>query len=70
MAIVTYTPGFQHEDWVDNVDRVQAGGVNGFNVRFNTIEAEFQKIGDTMTAEWLEKAGASGKAVIDAYKAQ
>jgi hypothetical protein len=44
MAIVTYTPGFQHEDWVDNVDRVQAGGPNGFNLRFNTIEAEFQKI--------------------------
>src|SRR5262249_38267454 len=45
MAIVSYTPGFQHEDWVDNVDRVQAGGPNGFNIRFNAIEGEFQKIG-------------------------
>ena len=44
MAIVSYTPGFQHENWVDNVDRVQAGGPNGFNIRFNAIEGEFQKI--------------------------
>ena len=34
------------------------------------LKADFQKIGDTMTAEWLERAGASGKAVIDAYKAK
>jgi TRAP-type C4-dicarboxylate transport system substrate-binding protein len=26
------------------------------------------KIGDTLTADWLKKAGADGKAVIDAYK--
>ncbi len=30
MTIVSYTPTFQHEDWVDNRDRVQAGGSNGF----------------------------------------
>ena len=34
------------------------------------LKADFQKIGETMTAEWLERAGASGKAVIDAYRAQ
>jgi TRAP-type C4-dicarboxylate transport system substrate-binding protein len=33
------------------------------------LKADFEKIGDTMTKEWLEKAGAEGKAVIDAYKA-
>jgi hypothetical protein len=44
MATVVYTPAFQHEEWVDNVDRVTAGGANGFNVRFNSIEAEFQNI--------------------------
>jgi hypothetical protein len=48
MAIVSYTPSFQHEDWVDNVDRVQAGGANGFNVRFNAIEGEFQKLGQAV----------------------
>jgi TRAP-type C4-dicarboxylate transport system substrate-binding protein len=26
------------------------------------------KVGDTLTADWLKKAGANGKAVIDAYK--
>jgi TRAP-type C4-dicarboxylate transport system substrate-binding protein len=36
----------------------------------DTLKADFQKIGDTMTTEWLARAGASGKAVIDAYKAQ
>ena len=36
----------------------------------DTLKADFQKIGDTMTTEWLTRAGDSGKAVIDAYKAQ
>lgn len=44
MAVVSYNPRFQHEDWIDNVDRVQAGGDNGFNIRFNTIETEFQQL--------------------------
>ncbi len=32
------------------------------------LKADFQKIGDTMTAEWMNSAGADGKAVVDAYK--
>jgi len=32
------------------------------------LKADFQKIGETMTAEWLARAGDSGKAVVDAYK--
>jgi TRAP-type C4-dicarboxylate transport system substrate-binding protein len=31
------------------------------------LKAELKAIGDRMTAEWLEKAGAEGKAVLDAY---
>ncbi|MGK9230668.1 TRAP transporter substrate-binding protein [Inquilinus limosus] len=31
--------------------------------------AELVKIGDTMTQEWLAKAGADGQAIVDAYKA-
>jgi hypothetical protein len=27
-----------------------------------------KKVGDTMLKEWLDKAGAEGKAVVDAYK--
>ena len=32
------------------------------------VEAGFQSIGQTMSAEWLSKAGADGQAIIDAYK--
>jgi TRAP-type C4-dicarboxylate transport system substrate-binding protein len=32
------------------------------------LNADFKKIGDTMTAEWLDTAGADGKAVVDAYR--
>ncbi len=34
------------------------------------LKADFAKIGETMTEEWLAKAGDTGKAAIDAYKAQ
>ncbi|MBE9399022.1 TRAP transporter substrate-binding protein [Pontibacterium sp. N1Y112] len=32
------------------------------------LAADFKKIGDTMTAEWLEQAGDRGQAVLDAYR--
>jgi len=41
MDISPYTPSFSHTDWIDNRDRVQAGGDNGFNARFHALEAEF-----------------------------
>lgn len=41
---ITYNPVFQHTDYRDNIDRVAAGGPNGINIRFNTIEAEFQQL--------------------------
>ena len=41
---ITYTPQFAHADWQDLVDRVQAGGGNGFNRRFHDLEAEFTRI--------------------------
>ena len=31
------------------------------------LKADMKKVGDTMLKEWLEKAGAEGKAVLDAY---
>lgn len=39
-----YTRQFQHQDWVDFVDPVQAGGNNGLNGRFHGIEHEFDLI--------------------------
>lgn len=32
------------------------------------LEAGFKKIGESLTADWIKKAGAPGQAVIDAYK--
>ncbi|MGL4975687.1 MAG: TRAP transporter substrate-binding protein [Bosea sp. (in: a-proteobacteria)] len=32
------------------------------------LKAGFQKAGETLTADWLKKAGADGQAIIDAYK--
>lgn len=33
-----------------------------------SVKAALQKIGETMTEEWLASAGADGKAIIDAYR--
>jgi TRAP-type C4-dicarboxylate transport system substrate-binding protein len=43
---------------------------NGMNVAPPSaqLKADFQKIGATMTEEWLKTAGADGKAIIDAFK--
>ena len=32
------------------------------------LKADMKKVGDTMLQEWLQKAGAEGQAVVDAYK--
>jgi len=46
---ISYTRAFVHTDWVDNVDRVQAGGDAGFNGRFHGIEAEFDSLSGVVT---------------------
>lgn len=33
-----------------------------------TLNADFRKMGDTMLADWLKKAGPDGKAIVDAYR--
>jgi TRAP-type C4-dicarboxylate transport system substrate-binding protein len=45
---------------------------NGMTVEppSDQLEADFKSIGETMTQEWLQKAGDAGKAVIDAYRAE
>jgi TRAP-type C4-dicarboxylate transport system substrate-binding protein len=32
------------------------------------LASGFRKMGEQLTADWTKKAGASGQAVIDAYK--
>jgi hypothetical protein len=44
---ITFTRGFSHTDWVDNVDRVEAGGDNGFNGRFHSLESDLDTISNT-----------------------
>jgi TRAP-type C4-dicarboxylate transport system substrate-binding protein len=43
---------------------------NGMNVSPPSaqLKGDFQKIGATMTEEWLKTAGADGKAIVDAYR--
>ena len=31
------------------------------------LKSDFKKIGDTMAADWVKKAGPEGKAILDAY---
>jgi Chaperone of endosialidase len=49
MANITYKRSYQHQDWIDNQDIVQAGGERGFNVEFHGLEAEFDKISGVIT---------------------
>ncbi len=45
-----YTREFQHQDWIDFVDPVAAGGSNGFNERFHALEHEFDLIAAAITS--------------------
>ncbi len=51
---------------------VQELSKNGMTVgpAGDLLKKDFMAIGETMTTEWLAKAGETGKAAIDAYKAQ
>jgi hypothetical protein len=44
MADASFTPTFDHTDWQDHIDRVEAGGPNGFNVRFRAIERDLRAL--------------------------
>lgn len=50
------------------LDGLKAGGMT-VGPAGDGLVAELKAIGETMTAEWLEQAGAEGKAIVDAYNA-
>jgi hypothetical protein len=50
MADIVYNRTFQHVDWIDNEDVVQAGGEKGFNQKFHDLEAELDKLATVFTA--------------------
>lgn len=49
------------------LDGLKKGGMS-VEQPSDQMKSDLNKIGEQMTAEWLAKAGAEGKAVIDAYK--
>ncbi|WP_030795941.1 hypothetical protein [Streptomyces sp. NRRL S-337] len=46
---ISFEPTFKHTPWVDAVDRVAAGGDNGFNIRFQRLEADLGMVGRRFT---------------------
>ena len=50
------------------VDQLKKNGMKVLPAS-DALRADLLKVGDRMTAEWLDKAGADGKAVLDAYRA-
>ncbi|RYF44172.1 MAG: C4-dicarboxylate ABC transporter substrate-binding protein, partial [Comamonadaceae bacterium] len=43
---------------------------NGMNIITPSaqLKADMKKVGDTMLTEWLEKSGAEGKQLVDAFR--
>ncbi|MEM1268312.1 MAG: C4-dicarboxylate ABC transporter substrate-binding protein, partial [Pseudomonadota bacterium] len=48
---------------------LRAGGMT-VEPASEAMKDELRTIGETMTAEWLEAAGADGQAIVDAFKAE
>jgi TRAP-type C4-dicarboxylate transport system substrate-binding protein len=53
-----------------NTDTTEKLKANGMQVLPPSaqLKADLQKVGETMLKEWLEKSGAEGKALVDAFK--
>ncbi|WP_393062898.1 hypothetical protein [Streptomyces sp. LN549] len=56
--IELYRPQFSHKDWIDNRDRVQAGGEDGLNQRFHLLEDEFAGLAQNQINKIIEALGA------------
>jgi TRAP-type C4-dicarboxylate transport system substrate-binding protein len=50
----------------DSLDKLRANGMNIVTPSAQ-LKADMKKVGDVMLKEWLEKAGAEGKSLVDAY---
>ncbi|NMQ29756.1 hypothetical protein E4Q23_19485 [Candidatus Accumulibacter phosphatis] len=51
---------FDHQDWRDGEDLVQAGGVEGFNIRFNALKADLDRINTDLEHAFQCLAGLRG----------
>ena len=54
---------------VESLDKLKAGGMQILPPSA-ALKADLKKVGDTMLKEWLDKAGAEGKALVDAFNAK
>jgi len=67
--LAEYAGNYRSVQYTDfTLNGLRAGGMT-VGPANDSLVGELKKIGETMTAEWLEKAGAEGKAIVDAYKA-
>ena len=51
----------------ESLEKLKAGGMQILQPSAQ-LKADMKKVGDTMLAEWLVKAGDDGKALVDAFK--
>ena len=51
----------------ETLDKLKGGGMQILPPPA-ALSADMKKVGDTLLKEWLEKAGAEGKALVDAYR--
>jgi hypothetical protein len=61
---ISYTRSFSHDDWIDRVTRVEAGGENGFNGRFHGIEADLDTISGVVTKVDNQLTAHSGQITV------
>jgi TRAP-type transport system periplasmic protein len=52
---------------VESLDKLKAGGMQILPPS-PQLSADMKKVGDTMLKEWVDKAGAEGKQLVDAFK--
>jgi hypothetical protein len=45
VADISFTPTFEFQPWLNNVDRITAGGPRGMNVKFDAIEHDLKAVG-------------------------
>ena len=51
----------------ESLDKLKANGMNIVPPSAQ-LKADMKKVGDTMLTEWLDKAGAEGKGMVDAFR--
>ena len=51
----------------ESLEKLKAGGMQIVTPSAQ-LKADMMKVGETMLAEWLDKAGPDGKALVDAFR--